>query len=141
MTDGYTLGAQKTDTLTGRVIIVVACGGKANTGVTLTLKKGSANYQVTAGKTFYITGVTWGISVANTALSYYELRYSDDAAGTTNPVTLATFPTGANAAFSPVFLPIAGISAPAQKYLHIFNNSGTSDAAGTSMWIVFGYEA
>jgi len=141
MSDAWQLGKMGTDTLTGRSPRVMpTIRATLDTGVGMNFKHAGANYVVTAGKTFYLTGVQINANDYYTATSYYEIRYADNAALTTNPVTMIGLPSPAAAWQSPV-LPIVGVSAPAGKYVGIFNNSGVNQANCTGGVTAYGYEA
>jgi hypothetical protein len=140
MVDAFQIGAMGTDTLTGRVCIVISCLSAALAGVTgRCFLRADANYQVTAGKTLYITA--YQITTAAALAHPVEIRYADDAALTTNPVTmLPSLPVLAPTTGSPIF-PVGGTTAaPATKYVGIFNPNAASTTQAVSVTVI-GYEA
>lgn len=140
MADAYSLGGFKTDTLTSRNFRVGHAGGTLNNSGACMLWAG-ANYQVTAGKTFYLTGFQ-PLYKSNTS-SAMEIRYADDAALTTNPVTMLSILTGgaglsiAAGNFS-TWTPVFGPAAPASKYVGVFQSVAV--ATGIAIWLI-GFEA
>jgi hypothetical protein len=132
------MGGYHTDTLTGKVAKVGVASASLNNSGTC-FQVGGVNYQVTAGKTFYITGF---LPLAVASIHTLAIRYADDAALTTNPVVILDIATVSGAAIvagnlqQPI--PVFGITAPASKYVGIFQ---TTASAGVHQVLVFGYEA
>lgn len=138
MTDAYIIGAMKTDSLTGRVLKAPQDAGVVLATVTgRAMKIGGSDYRVTLGKTFYITGIilsTRGATSAGTTI----LTYADDAAQTTNRVSLGfTYPGSLAATIFIQFVIPFFSTVPSQKYLGNYNAGAGNDAPGM---IVLGYE-
>jgi hypothetical protein len=146
MAEAFKIGAYATDTMTGKVVKIIATRGfgAVNTGAGVNFYFAGATYQVTAGKTFHCTGFEVLFTDVFTANSYLEVRYGDNAALTTNPVTMFALPvpTGATTVYiGSVVFPVGDVQAPATKYVGVFNNSGTNQAvAGAYSVMAFGYE-
>ena len=140
MTDAYKLGAQATDTLTGRNVKVVsayfASGPASSTAYPFQF--GAANYQVTAGKTFYITGIFLYQSAIFGNSTYLQLVYATAANLTTGQVVLATLPQLVGSA--PVVIPVCGLSVPASDYVGVINAVAASGGQAFSIGVI-GYEA
>ena len=135
---GYDLVGIRTDDLTGKTMkFPYQTGGNLATVTGEALLINGSNYQVTTGKTFYITGLLF-FSGSNPN-NNIQLTYADDAAQTTNKVVIFQVPpTVANTAY-PVIIPVpASITVPAQKYPGLYNSSGGTLNPGI---IVIGYEA
>ena len=135
MAETWVMGGYKTDTLTGKVQKIGSCTGTtlSNSGQVFSVL--GASYQVTAGKTFYITGIIW--LKGDVAVNLAHIRYADNAALTTNPVAIGiNAPTMAYTTPIPM-ISIAGLSAPAGKYVGIFDTSASSITVSV---IIIGYE-
>ena len=140
MADAYSLGSFKTDTTTGRNFRVGHAGGTLNNSGAC-MQWAGADYQVTAGKTFYLTGFQV-ITKSNTS-SALEVRRADNAALTTNPVQmLAIFNAGASVTVSvgnfTTWTNVFGATAPASKYVGVFQSVAV--ATTIAVWLI-GYEA
>lgn len=98
----------------------------------------AANYAVTAGRTLYITGLTYRVAGSPTAGSYLEVRYADNAALTTNPVNLFYIPTHDATYQVTRVIPVAATVA-ATKYVGVWNPSGTNFTTNISVTIM-GFE-
>jgi hypothetical protein len=138
MTETWTMGGYRTDTLTGKVAKIGNANGAPLNNSGVCFQVAGANYQVTAGKTFYMTGYLLLAQTVNCAL---DIRYADNAALTTNPVILitlrgATLPVVTVGMYD-IPVPIFGVSAPAGKYVGIFSVT----AADSYPWVwMYGYE-
>jgi hypothetical protein len=87
-------------------------------------------YQVSAGKTFYLTMIYIGTQSATGA---QEIGYADDAAGATNYKTMFALPLVAQSSIGPINVLV---TAPATKYL-VLKSTGTG-----STYVSFqGFEA
>ena len=143
MADAYRIGSFATDTLTGRVALALTTivFATTNNGVGYCFKRAAADYAVTAGKNCRITGLMEFGTTPITTGTFFEIRYADNAALTTNPVTLCGIPAIAVALTVPYIIPVLQLTAPATKYVGIFNASGTNQAvAGAYSAQLFGYE-
>lgn len=124
MTTAFRIGTLAQDAVTG---IKFAFASPSTTNYMTLELTGGVDYQVTAGKTFYITRIDFTSATANT---YLHLGYADDgvpdqAGAPTNPITLTgnlRVDTAYKRATYDVFIPV-----PATKY--IFVKSGVNDAA------------
>lgn len=137
MVDAYKIGAMGTDTLTGRLVKVLAFNNTINAAGNAH-KEGAVGYQVPAGKTFYPTGIL--LISASTAAHTARLCYADDALMANNRVDVGfTFPvTGYTAGNIPIIISLAGITPiPATKYLGIYNAAAV---AVTPYNLIMGYE-
>jgi hypothetical protein len=139
----YRIGGATLSSLTGvegKILGKLVNALNTGAGSALQLPSGT-DYAVTAGKTLYLTGMIFASGAGGTysAGSYFELRYADNAALTTNPVTLGLLPM-VEASRPLVFLPFFG-TVPAAHYIGIFNASGTNQAAAIGYTYTFvGYE-
>ena len=128
MADVWKIGSLTTDTLTGRTIIGAIATGAAGGHC---FQVAGADYVVTAGKTFHITGIVPILVTAGSSLHMY-IRYADDAALTTNPVNLFEITDLADPV--PIMIP-CNISVAAGKYVGIFNSAAVLATAA-----IIGYE-
>lgn len=136
----YAIGAAGLDTLTGvKVIAAYTVMGTALAGaIQGVFQYAGANYAVTAGKTLYITGIWYKIAGSPGANSYLEVRYADNAALTTNPVTLANLPNHDVTYTTATYIPFC-TSVPAQKYVGVWNPSAANFTTNISVAII-GFE-
>jgi hypothetical protein len=140
MSDVYRIANLTTDVLAGRVFVNIVSGrATLAAGAGKPGQSAGADYVVPVGKTLTIVGVQISEDAAWTAGAYYELRYADDAALTTNPVTLAN--VAAAVAAGARILPIAGVTVPAGHYVGVFNNTGTNQFAALTSEVITGFEA
>ena len=137
MAEKWQLAGYHTDVITGKRAIVAGLYATLNNSGAC-FKVLFADYVVTAGKTFYVTGVH--IIVLSDATTNISLRYADNAALTTNPVSMDfnTPKVAAVAAGRYALWPLFGKTAPAGKYVGMFN--ATAAACDVDM-VIFGYEA
>lgn len=138
MAEKWQIGGYHTDTLTGKAAKVVMFNASLNNSGAPGKVLG-VDYAVTAGKTFYITGILIQALTVNTTT--FNLRYADNVAMTTNPVTIGfdiTIPAAVVAGNMPNIIPLFGLSAAASKYVGFFSAEA---AARTLTCIIFGYEA
>lgn len=139
MTDAYNIGCMGTDSLSGRTYIFGQVGYTFTSNAYACFQVNGNDYQVTSGKTFYLTGIKLISTGAVTNL--VTMRYADDATLSTNPVTL-NVPNGRiastiSAGTYPYFIPIYA-TIPAGKYVGVFSSTtGSVDA----YYIIIGYEA
>jgi hypothetical protein len=137
MAEKWQLGGYSTNTIVGKALKAGSMYATINAAGAC-FQIANANYQVTAGKTYYICGMY--IVSNNTAAHTGLLRYADDAALTTNPVDLAFQVPRCTVAFTPGQMPLIPIfgTVPAGKYVGIYN-------AAAVAWVfsafLFGYEA
>jgi len=141
MADAFKIGGMGTDVLTGRTIRILAtlqgallAGGKAN------FQLAGANYQVPGGVSYYITAFHLVTGAIANGAGYIEIRYADDAALTTNPVTIINgiaMPI-AQLTTTPVY-PCGQVQAPTGKYVGIWNPSGATTSNSVQA-VVWGYE-
>jgi len=142
MSEAFKHGNYTTDTTTGKRFIaidVVYAAIAGNTGVAARLA--GVDYVVTVGKVFHVTAIYVMQAAVIAAASNPILRYADNAALTTNPVSMDF---GVPKVASPVALneiPIymSTVLVPAGKYVGLYNNSATptSDPVGIS---ILGFE-
>lgn len=136
MTDAYKFGAIGTDTLTGKTVKFGMVNIFNSTGA-VCFQVGGADYAVAADKTFYLGGfLLEGLTVNKTI----ELRYANNAALTTNPVTIFTISASVGSTLGPgcmkKLLPMYA-TVPSSKYFGIYT---ASTGVYTGVYMI-GYEA
>jgi hypothetical protein len=121
MTEAWVVGAYRTDVITGKKTLMLPIKGGTLNASGECLQNSGADYAVTAGKTFYVTGI---LIFASTAVAHTtRLRYADNAALTTNPVDMGLqLPTAAIVITNLPYIPLAFLTgAPATKYVGFYN--------------------
>lgn len=136
MTEAWQIGGYRTDTLAGKVVKVGTISVTLNASGA-SFKVLGVDYQVTAGKTFHVTGI-WIVHL-QAADATPVLRYADDAAMTTNPVAMGYQLPGAliEPGYMPAWIPIVGLTAPATKYVGLYQALA---AARIIVVSIIGYE-
>lgn len=136
MSEAYQIGGCRTDTLTGKVAIIMQAYGVGLNAAGVCFQRAAANYQVTAGKTFYVTGIR-AITQSNSA-SDVVIRYADNAALTTTPVDLGYhLPTATAITVGQFPLFAFFTSVPAGKFVGIFEIPAVAVNAAVE---IHGYE-
>jgi hypothetical protein len=140
MTDAFSIGMMGTDVLTGRTPIALATiPANLAAGAGVCFRRAGADYQVPANTTLYITGYLM-TSTAVSSLTNFEIRYADDAALTTNPVTIvpALLCPPATGYVSPV-ISVGRVFAPTGHYVGTWNPGVNQNASNIST-VIFWYE-
>jgi hypothetical protein len=133
--DAYTLACQRMDSLTGRKIIIGTInvtGLGLNTGYPLQVA--GANYQVTAGKNLYLTGIF--VTADTNSGGSLDLRSATNVTLLGSPVIIWLITTGNVVKATTNPLPV--IATVAQN-LYVGCMNGV--AGGTCSIMVVGYEA
>lgn len=140
MTEVYKIGGMGTDTLTGRTFKMLGACSTALNNAKTPFYCSSSQYQVTSGKTFYITGILPCYSSATTCIA--NVVYADDASFTTNVVDTGigwwgARSNGATPTNGGYFISTSRASIPAGKYVGLYQSYAASSSAQA---ILYGYE-
>lgn len=137
MTDVYKSCGVGTDALTGKTTKVLSTYNSSLANAKGAFVVSGSNYQVTAGKIFYITGL-WPMSVGSYSAKSH-IVYADNSSFTTNLVYTGISYIGNSTIgqYQQPF-PIPAVQIPASKYVGVYQSDATASAC---VLMLIGYEA